>query len=89
LFCYPPPGLKEYEFNIFNFENTIKAYINRPKPKIQPGEAIDPFLEDDSNVQVFVKQPNGRANYSGLSGKSASMSEGKSSKKHHKMNKKK
>ena len=89
MFCYPPPGLKEYEFNIFNFENTIQAYINRPKPKVQPGEAIDPFLEDDSNVQVFVKQPNGRANYSGLSGKSASMSEGKSSKKHHKMNKKK
>jgi hypothetical protein len=89
LFSYPPPGLKESDFNIFNFENTIKAYINRPKPKIQNGESVDPFLEDDSNVQVFVKQPNGRSNYSGLSGKSSSTAEGKSSKKHYKMNKKK
>jgi hypothetical protein len=89
LFSYPPPGLKESDFNIFNFENTIKAYINRPKPKIQNGESVDPFLEDDSNVQVFVKQPNGRSNYSGLSGKSPSTAEGKSSKKHYKMNKKK
>lgn len=81
--------MKESEFNAFNFENTIKAYINRPKPKIQTGESVDPFLEDDSNVKVFVKQPNGRSNYSGLSGKSAPMAEGKSSKKHYKMNKKK
>jgi hypothetical protein len=80
--------MKEPEFNVFNFENTIKAYINRPKPKMQPEAPIDPFLEDDSNIQVYVKQPNGRSNYSGLSGTKATSSDGKSSKKHYKMNKK-
>lgn len=51
--------------------------------------SIDPFLEDDNNVQIFVKQPNGRSNYSSLAGKSGATSEGKPSKKHFKMNKKK
>mgnify|MGYP001809579519 CR=1 FL=1 len=89
MFCYPPSGYDESQFNTFNFENTIKAYINRPKPKIQAGEYIDPFLVDESNVTVFIKQPNGRSAYSGFNGKYASLTGEKSSKKHFKMNKKK
>lgn len=73
---------------MFNFKNTIENYSDRPKPKA-PVAPADPFLEDDNNVQVFVKQPNGRSNYSSVAGKSDNTSEGKSSKKHFKMNKKK
>lgn len=81
--------MSDSDFNIYNFKNTIEAYINRPKPKLPVEAPIDPFLEDSSNVQVFVKQPNGRTNYASLSGKSSPTGEGKSSKKHFKMNKKK
>jgi hypothetical protein len=89
LFCYPPPSHTEFAFNTFNFNNTIEAYSNRPKPKLQPDVPADPHLEDESNTQVFVKQPNGRSNYASIAGKTEGSQEGKSSKKHYKMNKKK
>ena len=89
LFCYPPPLVSETEFNEFNFSNTIESYSDRPKSKLQLDAPVDPFLEDESNVQVYVKQPTGRSNYSCLSGKSEANPEAKSSKKHFKMNKKK
>lgn len=87
LFCYPPPNSTEADFNGYNFKNTIDMYIDRPRPKIQAEAPIDPFLEDDTNVKVFVKQPNGRSNYSTFGAKS--VADGKSSKNHFKMNKKK
>lgn len=89
MFCYPPPQQTESAFNTFNFTNTIELYSNRPKPKLQPDAPADPYLDDDSNTQVFVKQPNGLSIYSGIAGKTESSPEAKSSKKHFKMNKKK
>ena len=81
--------MSEIEFNSFNFTNTIETYSSRPKSRVQLEAPADPFLEDDDCVQVFVKQPNGRSNYSSVAEKSRAVPEVKSSKKHFKMNKKK
>ena len=57
--------------------------MNRPKPKLEPVVQLDPHLEDEDEVHVFVKQPTGRSNYSCLTtDKSGLNSAEKPSKKH-------
>lgn len=90
LFCYPPPSeVSEQEFNEINFKNTIEMYRDRPKAKAPVDGFVDSYLEEVPSVQMFSKQPTGRNNYSRFSTETTPVSEGKSSKKHYKMNKKK
>lgn len=90
LFCYPPDGTSHEEFNKFNFTRILEMYRDRPKPRTISMPEADPFLAEAAEVKAFSKQPNGVTSYSRFSvDTNGAAIQGKSSKKHYKMNKRK
>lgn len=89
LFCYPPNNINHEEFNKYNFDRTIEMYKDRPKSKAVVLPEADPHLDEGSSIRAFSKQPNGLNSYSRFAVDMNDLKNGKPSKKHYKMNKRK